>query len=594
VGNSFTADSSQTVTSRGIFDNWTRSEKLCAGGGFKFPPGPEVIFDVHASFDVCMGWEQGNTFSRNQVDTRGDGTETRSSFSFARGIRSPATPFPGEPVGSLLLVQMPLNEVAPARALSVRVLIAPYTSVMVSKTPSAPPDQASDFYLVVNDGNTGCAPRAPDFLHLQVTQLTPAGPASQALADSMAAAIDTIKAESADIVAQGRVLPAQLDQLRRDAYAEVYRRCVYPSCTNLAPYAESLKNLFETFIAKQLTHVQREVEMVNIERQLRSVMMDVQVLKDERQYALAAGRLSSLIPTWALRELDGLQLRSELRHLGQVLTEWIAPIVYLRHPEVLTSFGPEEIALLDRLTRTSTTAALDVVATDVISAARVVESRLRAVRIAAQRPIDYVTITIPRPGYTRQTPFRTVDSATAAKFWADVLSAKDPAFTIKPELFYNVNPYFLPCNYSAPIINSVVFYLFHHPFLNFPRGGLTSTLNPAMRFPLVSGIAQYDFVNATYLGPFVTVLTGSDATRVEEVIRGFWAETGSQTSPGLSPFTDWHFDLEPYRLANPSGVDGQLSPANPWSQAEEFVIAFKVEPRVEAPGQPLPGVLTCQ
>jgi hypothetical protein len=571
----FAAESNQTITSSGIFRNVTHDRKACAGGGL----GISFVVSIGlGSGEACTTWSNGNTWSHTTSDSDTDGSERRSTFSYATGIRSDITPFSQEPVGGLLLIQLPHGDHDLSHVQRVRVLMN-RTSVLV--------DSNSDYYLVVNDNIGGCLSQDPEQLSIQVNQLLPAGVASRAMAEAMAAAVATLQNDAGPIVAQGRVLPEQLAAARRDAYAELYARC---GCTDLNGYAESLKNLFETYIEKELVQIQRQVEMVNIERQIRDTMSEIRVLQNELDHARAAGHLLELIPAWALRDLDGLSLRSQLNLLGQTLAGWVYPVVVLRYPEVITSFTPDERALIDRLSGISITAALDDMANVAIQAAQAVEGRLRHVRIAHQHPVNTVVFSIPKPGVTSRTSFRKVDNETATRFWSDALSGLDPTLAVKPEYFYaNLQPDYLPCDYSAPVINSMVFYLFHDGGNPYHRSQVSMDVDSLLKFPLTAGIENYEFTDHTYLGPFVTVLEGSVPYLVEDAFTAYWNEVGSQVATGLSPFSDWHFDLGPYRAEYPLS-----DPRNALNIAEEILVAFRVEARPEEPGSRLPGVATCQ
>ncbi len=490
-------------------------------------------------------------------------------------------PFPDEPVGSLLLVEMSLGTTDENSIKSVRVLISPQTSVLVS--------DSSNYYLVVNDSVCQNPSTAP--LAVRVTELQAASTAAKNMAQAMAAIPAVVRKQGEPIVAQGRILPDQINQLRQSAYQELYTRC---GCTSLAPFPDSLKNLFDTYVEKELVGIQREVEMVNIERQVRETMMDVETLQSELDHAQTTGRLAALVPAWALRNLDGQQLQNSLDLVRRLLTEWIYPVVALRNPETLSRFTPEELQIIDHLTQTALDANLDDEAQHARDAATTIHTALADARIAAPwPPAAQVIFSIPKPGATKLTGFHQIDAGTSARFWGDILANKDTTLTVTPEYVYtNADPDFLPCFYSSPIVNSAVFYLVMPGPVSFPRSQLPLTLSPAMHFPLVPGIEEYQFTDPSYLGSFVTVLNGFSPSAIDNDFKNFWAE-GNQTAAGVSPFTDWHLDLSPYRNEYPSDQPGHLADSNPWKQAVELLVAFHLEPRSEGPGQSLPGVASC-
>jgi len=547
------------------------SASTCVGGGF----GP------FGSAQACVQASVGAHASETASETDSNGSETRSTFSYARGIRSPLTPFPDQPVGSLLLTEMPQGSTDASSVKSVRVLIAPQTSILVSNP--------SDYYLVVND--SACASPSTAPLSVRVSELQAASDAAKNMAQAMAAIPAVVRQQGEPIVAQGRILPDQINQMRLSAYQELFTRC---GCTSLSAYPDSLKNLFDTYVEKELVGIQREVEMVNIERQVRETMMEVETLQNELDHAQSAGRLSALIPAWALRDLDGLELENSLNLVRQLLADWIYPIIALRNPETLSTFTPEERQSIGQLTQMSLNDSLDEQAQLAKDAATTIHNRLIEARTAAPWPsIATVIFSIPKPGANPLTGFHQIDTGTANRFWQDILSNKDTAITMKPEYIYtNTNPDFLPCFFSAPIVNSVVFYLVFPGPMTYPQSQLPATLSPAMRFPLVPGLEAYQFTDPSFLGSLVTVLNGFSPLTIDGDISKYWAG-GSQTATGVSPFTDWFLDLSPYRNEYPSNKPGQLADNNPWKQAVELLVAFHLEPHSEGPGQPLAGVATC-
>jgi hypothetical protein len=569
---SYCAQSNQTVDTLGQYASASLSAEACAG-----TPGQAV---TGSGVKVCIDASIGMRVSQDQSSTDSRGSEVRSTFSYARGIRSPLAPFPNQPVGSLLLVEMPQGSIDISLATGVRVLIAPQTSLLVSA--------ASDYYLVVND--TSCKQPAPDSLAVRVSELTAAGTASRNMAQAMAAIPDLISQQAGPIVAQGRVLPDQINLIRQDAYQKLYDKC---GCTSLSDYPDSLKNLFETYVEKELVGIQREVEMVNIERQVRETMMEVQTLQNELDHTQSVGRLSALIPAWALRNLDGDQLQVSLDSLTQLIRDWVYPIIALRNPDTLTQ---NDLAPITQLTNIGVSDNLDDKAQSAIDAANSIYTLLSRARIAEPKTFSTVIFSIPKPGTTSPTSFWKIDAQTAAAFWKDISSNQNTTFTIQPEYIYtNTSPNFLPCHYSAPIIDSVVLYLVYPTPMAYVRNQLTATLSSELRFPLTAGLSQYQFVDSAYLGPLVDVLGGASPSTISDEIEKYWAEPGrlTQTVTGLSPFTDWYLDLTPFRNAYPSDKSDQLATTNPWYQAVELLVAFRVEPRSEAPGKTLPGVPTC-
>src|SRR5215471_15782584 len=92
----FAAENNQTITSSGTFRNVTHDRKACAGGGLVISFGISIGF---GSAEACTTWSNGSTWSHTTNDSDTDGSERRSTFSYATGIRSDITPLTQEPVG---------------------------------------------------------------------------------------------------------------------------------------------------------------------------------------------------------------------------------------------------------------------------------------------------------------------------------------------------------------------------------------------------------------------------------------------------------------------------------------------------------------
>jgi hypothetical protein len=591
----YTAQGNESVTSRGQFANSTETQNWCAGFGISLPiPVIGDLVNVGARIEGCMTDETGTNWSQTSNQSSSSGSETRSTFSLARGLRSPLAPFPDQPVGSLLLVRMRRDGTTRADIRSVQVLQSPSVAVLVPGDPTV--DVGFDYYLVVNDRvDTRCTWLDNSLLNVRLAHLRPQSVEARNVAVAMSAAEALLRTQADTYVAQGRLLPSQADLLRDTAYGEVYNRC---NCTSISAYPESVRTLFDTWVKKAVVGVEREVELVNIERQLRALLLDMRALDAELDNAQLQSRLMGLQPAWALRNLDGAQLRSQLEALDQVMSDWLAPVIALQHPETLTSFTTSERQLLDDLTNvdpTSSTTNIRNLASTAKAAAQAVENRLRAVRVAAPVPtLNDVILSIPQPGKTATSSWRKVDPATAQAVWAEILAGRNPVLTLKPEHLYS--PFggsgLLPCNLSSPIISSVVLYGI------LPTGSTSNpytvplSLTPEMSFPTVSRLERYAFASPNYLGPASQMLFGQNS-EVLSKLQTYWGQPGTQVGAGLSPFSSIHLELGAFSTDFPS-APGTLSASNPLSKTVELLVAFRLEPRQEPAGSKLLGVTQCE
>lgn len=602
VEDNYYAEGVQTVTSEGTFTNVTGSVKACAGlelaKSLTALTGFFGLANLTASLEACGGFETGHTWSETESETNSHGSEARSSLALARGLRAKRTPFPDQPAGSLLLVRTrhqtgsPPSSIPKADILSVQVVRAPSTSVLVG--------EASDVYLVVNDMKSSvlCPTVDGSQLTLNVSHLQSEAEASKVVFRAMAAAEKVVRDNASIYVAQGRLLPSQATLLRSAAYQEVYNQCVRDHCAsgnNLSSYSESLRNLFETWLAKDIVDIEREVELVNIERQMRALRMELAALEQDYSTAQEQSRLLALEPAWALRNLEGSELRERLRDLNHVMTDYIEPVVTLRHPEVRTGFTSADKAVLNKLVYFDPIrGSLVDLAREAKRVASLVNDKLKHERLVGPtQTINEVIISIPREkGFVSD--YHQMDDDTAADIWADIKAGKDPLITLRPEHAYLLggDSMVLGCTQSAPIINTMAFYLVHESATDYLPVNITTTIAPEMSFTTTPALRQYDFVRMDYLAPSVPLMLGFKEDVVTD-LRNYWALPGTQVATGLSPFGTFHLNLLSFRRKYHNKDDGTIGDDNPFSFARELLIAFRVEPRQEAPMSKLPGVPEC-
>lgn len=615
TASSYEASSNQTVTSSGKYENWSWSVQQCVGIKAEVPI--YYFLTATASLDACVGYDAGRTWSQVKSETNGEGKETRSTFAMARGVRSARAPFPDQPVGALLLVQMPPDEPGGIEhygrgdAYSVQVVQAPYTSVLA--------DRPSKFYLVVND-LVGCSGISSQALSARVVHMQPQAAAARDLAKAMLVTQTALQPSIESYVAQGRLLPSQATHLRNTAYQKLYETCADPTrtdpenptvtlppCQNLNYYPESLRNLFETWISKEIVGAEREVELVQIERQIRALMLEANLLAKDYENAQGQARMLALAPVWALRNLDGKQLRRELTQLEELMQDRLAPVIDLLHPTTrsrLTTVGGDELDDLTGLDPLSTTVGMVEMAREAQEAADAVRDALTYVRNGAPAPtLEDVFITIPRQDKAVSTTWAKVDPAAAATFWDDLLAGKDASITLEPRYIYLRGQEHLSCSQTAPIIRSMAVYLGTEQTLSPSLYSVGLAVSPEMVFPSADGLQGYDFVNGAYLAPATDMMLGPSPDAYTQ-LQAYWNLPNHDFATGLSPFTTFHVSLSGLRGAHPNlphpdpvrAAAGEtiLNPASPLVQADELVIGLRLEPRLVAGNVSLPGVPQCQ
>jgi hypothetical protein len=591
----------ETVNSDGKYNNSVNSAKVCAGLTFAKPIAAlsEFLgFSVKA--EACSGFDAGDTWNKTESNTNGNGSESRSTLTMARGLRAKRTPFPDQPAGSLLLVRVahptaPGSSIPASSILSVQVVRAPSTSVLV--------DTTSDVYLVVNDlSGSSCSVPNPAALTVKVSHLRSEAAAARQIFTAMALAEKKVQMDARTYVAQGRLLPSQATLLRNSAYDEVYKQCLAAcpagqscACNNLSVYSESLRNLFETWLTYDLVGIEREVEIVNIERRMRALHLDLKGLEKNYSLVQEKSRLLALEPAWLLRNLDGSELRIELGKLTYLMSNLVEPVMKLRHQELRTSLQVDRAKLEALIDFNPLTFDLVDLSTKATSAAKAINDQLKSERSRGPTgTMSEIIVSIPRVDKGISSDFPSVSNQVAAGIWAQILAGKDPVITLSPADVYapGGGPLLLGCTQSAPIINTMAFYLVHNVTASYLPYSLTTTFAPEMSFPTTSQLYEYSFVRSDYLAPTVQMILGYPEN-VLSSLHTYWQTPGTQVATGLSPFSSIHTDLRSFRTRYPNNPDGSIGSTNPLYLADELLIAFRVEPRQESPGAKLPGVLGC-
>lgn len=550
--------------------------EACTGAGG--PVGPSV--------KACATLEIGGRLYEQKAQSETTGTQTGSTFSWGTGIRSPYVPFPQEPVGSLLLVELPHGVISLDSVRSVRVLTYPRSSILVG--------DASDFYLVVNDFS--CPSVSSEQLHVQVTELVPAGAASRALAQAMAESVAVLRTQAQTYVDQGRLLAGQRELLRATALQRVYAAA---NVTSLAVFPESLRNLFETFVSKQIADIDREIEVIAIERQVKALLAEEEALLRDLDAAQTSGRVASVIGGLGVRNLDLRKLEAEGAQMIKLVRDWLVPVVNLRLSGDL-AFENTEQAVLNKVIGLSPDGNYADAISDACDAVNELTKKLTTDAVAnPEISVKSVILSIPNPKSTSARPaYREVDSGTASRVWESLLAVEDVDFTITPAMFYEKKePYSLDCGSTAPVVKSMAYYLVL-PALT-EMNTLTSEvtiLDPDMLFPRQHELFSYVFRERTFLRSQVEILGGANsATRAKfDNLLGnqgtYWAGATTLQTKGTSPFATYHIDLSAARGSyKPNGT---ISSAYPFLKGVTLLVAFQVE-TVSQATTVLPGVPPC-
>lgn len=557
--------------------------------GFDLP----VLLRIKA--EACLSLAAGAKAYWNGGTQETDGGTSLNSFSWSQGIRLKDTPFPDQPAGSLLLVEMPAGKTALTDVRRVQVLIGSNFSVLVN--------DASDYYLVVNDKS--CSPVSAQQLALRVVATRSSGDLALSLARAMADSMAALRSSAKYYVAQGRLLAGQPEELRRQALLAVKNAT---NQTSLDPFAEILRDLFEAFIAKQIADIDREIQLVNLERQVAALISQEKEIELEIAAAMTAGLVASLQGGLAVRELDVARLEAMAAELGDLSRDWMEPVLSLRLAGDL-EFSAAQNQLLDRLTTLSPSAKYTDNLDLVCPAVNVILDKIETDRLVnPPTETKVVVFSIPNTDSTAVKPeYREVDATMAKNAWSKLSRGEDLDFTVTPELFYEAKePYSLSCMHAAPTVLSMAYVLVTPSLTQLPTfTSETTWIAPDMKFPRDSELFSYRFDNTFYLSPQVEILSINTSKRfgsggIDQLIGGggtYWLTPVARSlrNKGTSPFTSYHVDLS--RIANsyPRRADGSFGTTFPFhkNNAVALLVAFQVETVPQAATR-LAGVRSCQ
>jgi len=570
-----------------------------------------TTYDQHASVEACLKWQQGTpgvvsqvsgfsfdawvqlcaglSIAQNISEASSDGTDKRTSASFAGGMHLDNTPYPEAPAGALLLVL--------TRAGTNTVVD---TQVVGRQAAYIAPEDV-DAYLVVNDFSPAasggkCGAHGNRKLHVEAAQVTSFGAMADELAHAMAASLQEIRSATPAILAQGQLVPGEEQLLRlhaRQRVAELTQHDV----TQLPP---AVQEFFDTWISAELVSLQRQAEMERHVRELRTAELERLSLVHERTAAGDQGRLARLAPRWLLRRLQTSRLGQDERALVRHLRDFVPPIFELRYPRALRDLlsspdgGVSAAMQLDRLERLDFAASGDDIAVILLTFANKVDAALDA---AAADASDYgivrVAVTFPDPakyhdsgtpprpgcgmfdpcnegGAPPQTTWHPVELTRAQQVWAGLRAYGQTTFTIKPEDLYDIHGGngLLTCYDSAPIIRKIAVYVIT------TDGSSWGQLNnrPALQvgaeqvFPTATGSPIYVKTDSDWLFTGVPLLGGTQNEALD-----YLRTSDTSVGSGLSPFNEFTVDFANFPV--------------PLAQTEQLVMTFELETRpIAAPG----------
>ena len=494
-----------------------------------------------------------------------DNTEQRSVVALTGAVRMDKTPFRKLPAGALLLAEMPHGTTT-----------GPFVVHVLSRQSAVVINHHSDLYLIVNDlSDPTCTYTGDDTgLTVQLAKSTPLGTQIQQVGTAMSAAVTALAGETDRLVGQGEMLPSDQTSLHDIAWMQLHTGC---NCdpTQLPPV---LTGLFNVFVDEQIGRIERQVKIASIVKQSELTLLELQSYADDLARSQGEGRLVQLLPAWALRNLDGEQLRVNVTALARLMSEQIYPIVHLRYPSVITQLAGDSQTQIDALRTADWSTPLADLADTAYALAQNLERDLSTTISNTRHPEPVMlALRFPKPGVTPSSaPFRIADAARSLAVWNSLAGDGQLSFTLTPDDVYQAGggARVLACTDTVPVIRSMALY----GVLTGAPAGTDTTLNAwdyrvgmsaadELTFTSTSGPDTYSIAPDWRANP-VHLLFGNivqaSSTDIQNRI------TAPQTANGLSPFTT--FDVDVSQVLPPNNPAG-----SPFTYVTELMLLFQVE-----------------
>ncbi|WP_224366957.1 hypothetical protein [Hyalangium versicolor] len=561
--------------SESAFQRDSTNERACAG--VRAQVGTEWFgsgVTAYAYAEGCMDRTKGT----DSTTSTQNGSENRSSASFAFGLRLPNTPFPEAPVGSLLLVAMGPGSTGKAGILEVQVLQSPHSSVVV--------DKDADYYLVVNDLGS-CADDTSHQLTVKSVRLMPTGEAAKALGNAMATVMTELRAATPAFVAQGRVTGSELEALRSNAQTRLLQEYTVqcPGCSS-SQMPEVFHALFNTFVTQELARLERLVQIRATQRAIELALLDIQSLADDLTAGADKARLLRLLPLWRLRNLDGAELREKARVLTSLVTEYLYPTMDLRHPSSLVPLKTH--ASLEALVQADWSDDFAALCTQALTAVTTIETALAQARINDKAPKEFaLAFAFPNPTSILSTQWRSADLERSEAVWNSILQGSgEVSITLTPDDLYSAGGQggVLLCNHHMPVIKNLGVQVVR-PFSSTNGADSQAGLLVPVRwadvfaYPSAGTPKSYVMLNPDFLVGGPHLLFGNDIDVLTTFAQDIQQPLATVAGNGLSPFGTFTIDL------------GNASPAL-FNEASALVITMKVDALEVASN--VAGVKACQ
>lgn len=534
-----TTDSNSSIRSEDKYSSRSINATVCAGGSL-----------IGGSANVCASASTGIRISNTKTKGHSEALTKRTSASFNLGLRLEGTPFPEYTAGSLLLVELPRNQIGKSKIKNVFVVNQNFAHLISSE---------SDFYLIGND----CAGSDVSQLVIDVKKMITAEKDAKKVVDSMIFALAQLENDSSDLLKNGQVGPVDLANLRAAVFAKLAKE-------GTIIQGPILKELFEYWLSHEMSIIDRKSRLISLERQIVLSNLSVLSLNEEITFQNNSQDINGFYKLWLLEnmELDemGHHLDRALVNIGQR----ILPIVNFFYPELLIdknienelnqlslqkfnsslqSYSKVMIKLLEAFNSSIDSIATISPADDNFKAGLYFPNPYYPKTCDGGPALKKSTVCVDQlPDYKKSKKYPVADMATAEKIWSDIYHAKTKfEVLIEPsDLYVNTTHLKFKCNDIRPVLTNMAVHFIHnegehqtYSEINSFVTRLTISTNGVILFPGSEKIDEYRITDSAWKKHDAPMTTGP----FSEMEKNFIAATNeiNDFGAGRSPFS--HFTI---------------------------------------------------
>lgn len=541
----------------------------------------------------------GTLYTESSSETISETTQTRSSAAFQGGLHSEHTPFDA-PVGSLVVVEMPRGETDLRRFRDVHVVTAPTTSIVVRRDATG---LGSDFYLAVNDLTSFCSNRgvSPDTrpLNVQMVTLTDAHSHARETLDAMGSMIGFMREQQVLLVAQGDILPNQLNAIEDEA-----RGLLPASVRSASTYPPPLGEAFDALVTAEKSRLEHAVKLSVLQDEQFRIAKELNIIGGQIAFAQEKGELLRALPRWSVANLGLDFLHEDAVAINRIMGEFVLPVMELWYPEVLDELRTARQTELQALQTQTTTESLYLTGKLTRDIASFVVDAIPTASLPLTIQQYQVALSIPRPETSICNPLLGCDATSAASFtpnprtspaqaaavWSAIEAGEPATFAVQPQDLYQPGGQgVLVCGDLNPVIRNIGVAIIpsaRNDALSPTPGYLgvrTKLFNGrGQDFTASGGVASYRLDNERDLSRTIPIVLGNreiGTNSYDAMVQAAWAQNPSTQLVGRSPFASFTFDL-----SDAVAASGPITPAD-IASASELVLYMDIEVMEGAPSE---------